>query len=338
MSDLTAAAHILGTGFYVPPRVVTNHDLAEMFETSDEWIQQRTGIKERRYADENDPPAVMAEKAARAAIENAGLEVGDIDGIILGTLSPDYNFPGSSVIVQRRLGLAGIAAMDVRNQCTGLLYSLATADAWIRMGLAKNILVIGTEVHSTGIKFAEDGRDVTVLFGDGASALVVGPTPDPSKGLMCHKLHADGNGMESLWMPYPSSAHFPHRAPQSMYTDPVNSVYPQMEGRKVFKFACKKLPEVILEVCAATGKTLDDIDVLVPHQANMRINEMVAKMLKFPPEKVVHNIQKYGNTTAASVGIALHEAREDGRVTEGSTVMLAAFGSGFTWAASLVQF
>ncbi len=336
MSNLTAAAHILGTGFYVPPKVVTNDDLAKLFDTSDEWIQQRSGIKERRYSDENDPPAVMGAKASRMAIADAGLEVGDIDGIILGTLSPDHTFPGSSVIVQRLLGLEGIAAMDVRNQCTGLLYSLATADAWIRMGLAKNILVIGTEVHSTGIDFHNDGRDVTVLFGDGAAAMVVGPTPDPSQGLMCHRLHADGRGMESLWLPYPASGHFPHRAPLSMYED--KSVYPQMEGRKVFKFACKKLPEVIMEVCEATGTGLDDIDVLVPHQANMRINEMVAKMLKFPPEKVVHNIQKYGNTTAASVGIALHEARKDGRITEGSTVMLAAFGSGFTWAASLVQF
>jgi 3-oxoacyl-[acyl-carrier-protein] synthase-3 len=336
MTELRAASHILGTGFYVPPKVVTNDDLAKMFDTNDEWIQQRTGIKERRYSDASDPPATMATKAARMAIADAGLQVEDIDGIILGTLSPDYTFPGSAVIVQRNLGLEGIASMDVRNQCTGLLYSLATADAWVRMGLAKNILVIGTEVHSTGIDFSDAGRDVTVLFGDGASCLVVGPTPDPSKGLMSHKLHADGRGMEALWLPYPSSAHFPHRAPLSMYED--KSVYPQMEGRKVFKFACKKLPEVIGEVLQATGKTLDDIDVLVPHQANMRINEMVAKMLKFPPEKVVHNIQKYGNTTAASVGIALHEARMDGRIEEGSTVMLAAFGSGFTWAASLVQF
>jgi 3-oxoacyl-[acyl-carrier-protein] synthase-3 len=334
--DLRAACHILGTGFYVPPRVVTNHDLAKMFDTDDEWIRQRTGIVERRYADESDPPAVMAEKAARKAIADAGLEVEDIDGIILGTLSPDYCFPGSAVIVQRQLGLAGIPAMDVRNQCTGLLYSLVAAEGWIRMGLAKYVLVIGTEVHSTGIDFHNDGRDVTVLFGDGASCLVVGPTPDPTKGLMCHKLHADGRGMEALWMPYPSSAHFPHRAPLSMYE--TKSVYPQMEGRKVFKFACKKLPEVIKEVLTATGTSMDEIDILVPHQANMRINEMVTKLLRFPPEKVVHNIQKYGNTTAASIGIALHEAREDGRITEGSTVMLAAFGSGFTWAATLVQF
>ncbi len=336
MSRHDAASRILGTGFYVPPRVVTNDELATMFETSDEWIRQRSGISQRRYADETDPPAAMAEKAARRAIEDAGLQVGDIDTILVASLSPDHDFPGTACFLQDRLGLNGCAAMDVRNQCTGLLYSLATADSFIRSGLARKVLVVGTEVHSTGLDFSDAGRDVTVLFGDGAAALVLGATDDPERGFLTHCLHADGGGARDLWLPSPGSSIFPNRAPMSMYED--RSVYPQMNGRAVFKHACTRLPQVIGEALEKTGYSLDDVDLLVPHQANLRINEMVAKLLKFPPDKVVHNIQKYGNTTAASIGIALHEAREDGRVSDGSLVMLAAFGSGYTWAASLVRF
>jgi len=335
MGRSDAATKILGSGFYVPPTIVTNDDLAKRFETSDEWIQQRSGIKERRYSTAEDTPAAMGEKAARAAIADAGLEVSDIDTIFVASLSPDHDFPGTACFVQDRLGLPGTACMDIRNQCTGLLYSLATADAFIRVGQARHVLVIGAEVHSTGLDFSEAGRDVTVLFGDGAAAMVLGPTDDPETGFLTHHLHADGAGAKQLWLPAPGSAYFPHRAPKSMYED--RSMYPQMNGRAVFKFACTRLPEVIHEALAATGYTLDDIDVLVPHQANMRINEMVAKQLGFPQDKVVHNIQKYGNTTAASVGIAFHEAKEDGRIASGSLVMLAAFGSGFTWAASLVR-
>jgi 3-oxoacyl-[acyl-carrier-protein] synthase-3 len=335
MARHNAATKILGSGFYVPPTVVTNDDLAKRFDTSDEWIQQRSGIKERRYSTPDDTTAAMGEKASRKAIADAGLEVSDIDMIILATLSPDHDFPGSAVFVQQRLGLPGIACMDVRNQCTGLLYSIATADAFIRCGQATHVLVIGSEVHSTGIEFSDAGRDVTVLFGDGAAAMVLGATDDPDRGFLTHCLHADGSGAKHLWIPAPGSSYFPHRAPPEMYEN--RTVYPQMNGRAVFKFACTKLPEVIREALGKTGYELDDIDVMVPHQANMRINEMVAKQLGFPQDKVVHNIQKYGNTTAASIGIAFHEAREDGRIQEGSLVLLAAFGSGFTWAASLVR-
>ena len=336
MARQNAAARILGTGFYVPPRVVTNDELAQMFGTSDEWIQQRSGIKERRFSDPSDTPAAMGEKAARAAITNAGLAVEDIDMLIVATLSPDHTFPGSSCFIQEKLGLAGTAALDVRNQCTGLLYALCTADAFVRAGQAKHVLVIGTEVHSTGMDFTNRGRDVAVLFGDGAAALVVGPTDDPDVGLLGHCLHADGRGARELWLPNPGSAVFPHRAPLSMYDD--RSVYPQMNGRAVFKHAVTKLPQIMAEMLDKTGYGFDDVDVLVPHQANLRINEAVARHLGFPPEKVVHNIMNYGNTTAASIGIAMHEAREDGRITEGSLVLLAAFGSGFTWASSLVRF
>ena len=336
MTRHNAASKVLGTGFYVPPRVVTNDELSAMFDTSDEWIQQRTGIKERRYSGPEDTPAVMAEKAARAAIADAGLEPKDIGMILVATLSPDHDFPGTSCFLQDRLGLPGVACMDVRNQCTGLLYSLATADAFIRAGQAKHVLVVGTEVHSTGLDFSDEGRDVTVLFGDGASAVVVAPTDDSSVGFLAHALHADGSGAKSLWIPAPGSSYFPHRAPKTMYED--RSIYPQMNGRQVFKHACTKLPEAMSEVLEKTGYGLSDVDILVPHQANRRINEMVAKSIGFPAERVVHNIERYGNTTAASVGIAMHEAREDGRIKEGSLVMLAAFGSGFTWASSLLRF
>ncbi len=336
MAGDNAAARILGTGFYVPPRVVTNDDLAQMFDTSDEWIQQRSGIQERRFSGPEDTPAAMGEKAARLAIANAGLAVEDIDMIIAATLSPDHDFPGSACFIQARLGLPGTAALDIRNQCTGLLYSLTVADALIRAGQHTNILVIGTEVHSTGIDLSTEGRDVAVLFGDGAAALVLGPTDNPEVGLLGHCLHADGRGARDLWIPAPGSSYFPHRAPKSMYED--KSVFPQMNGRAVFKHAVTKLPKVMAEVLEKTGYRLEDVDILVPHQANLRINEAVAKHMGIPPEKVVHNIMKYGNTTAASIGIAMHEAREDGRIQPGSLVLLAAFGSGFTWAASLVRF
>ena len=290
MAQDNAATRILGSGFYVPPRVVPNSELAEMFDTSDEWIQQRSGIQERRFSAPDDTPAAMAEKAARAAISDAGLEPGDIDTILVASLSPDHDFPGTACFLQDRLGLPGTACIDIRNQCTGLLYSLATADAFIRVGQSKHVLVVGTEVHSTGLDFSDAGRDVTVLFGDGAAAMVLGPTDDPSRGFLTHCLHADGSGAKQLWLPAPGSSYFPHRAPPGMFED--RSVFPQMNGKAVFKFACTKLPEVIGEALGKTGYGLDDVDVLVPHQANMRINEMVARVLRFPPDKVVHNIQK----------------------------------------------
>jgi len=336
MSRHAAVSRILGSAFYVPPRVVTNDDLAERIDTSDEWIRQRTGIQERRYSDPEDTPAAMAEKAARKAVEQAGLQLSEIDTILVAGLSPEHFFPGTACFLQARLGLPGTACMDIRNQCTGLLYSIATADAFVRAGQSRNVLVVGTEVHSTGLDFSDAGRDVTVLFGDGAAALVVGPTDDSDRGFLAHCLHADGRGAKDLWVESPGSSVFPFRASPTMFED--RSVYPQMNGRAVFKHACTHVPEVIEEVLKKTGYQLADVDLLVPHQANMRINEMIGKQLGLPPEKVVHNIQRYGNTTAASVGIALHEAREDGRIQDGSLVLLAAFGSGFTWAASLVRF
>ena len=331
-----AASRVLGTAFYVPPRVVTNDDLSELMDTSDEWIRQRSGIEERRYSDPEDTPAAMAEKAARAAVADAGLELSDIDTILVASLSPEHFFPGTACFLQDRLGLPGTACMDIRNQCTGLVYSLATADAFVRCGQSRHVLVVGTEVHSTGMDFSDAGRDVSVLFGDGAAALVIGPSDDPSRGFLAHCLHADGSGARNLWVPSPGSSIFPFRAPPDMFED--RSVYPQMNGRLVFKYACTHVPAVIMETLGKAGYELDDIDLLVPHQANMRINEMIGKQLGLPASKVIHNIQRYGNTTAASIGIAFHEAREQGRIEDGSLVMLAAFGSGFTWGASLLRF
>ncbi len=336
MASDNAASRILGTGFYVPPRVVSNDELSGLMDTSDEWIRQRSGIEERRYSGPEDTPAAMAEKASRAAIEDAGLELTDIDTILVAGLSPEHFFPGTACFLQDRLGLPGTACMDIRNQCTGLLYSLATADAFVRSGQSRRVLVVGTEVHSTGLDFSDAGRDVSVLFGDGAAAMVIAASDEPSRGFLGHCLHADGSGARHLWVPSPGSSIFPFRAPESMFED--RSVYPQMNGRAVFKNACTHVPAVIMETLDKTGYSLADVDLLVPHQANMRINEMIGKQLGFPPDKVVHNIQRYGNTTAASIGIAFHEARGDGRIEEGSLVMLAAFGSGFTWAASLLRF
>jgi 3-oxoacyl-[acyl-carrier-protein] synthase-3 len=325
---------ILGIGHYVPGKVVTNDDLARMFDTSDEWIQQRTGIIERRFIENDDTGAAdLAVHAAKSAVSNAGLELKDIQFIIFATLSPDYNFPGSGCILQEKLGLAGIGALDVRTQCTGFIYSLATADSFIKTGMYDHILIVGSEVHSTALEFAERGRDVTVLFGDGAGAVVLGPG-DGESGILSTHLHADGKYAKDLWLEIPASRYNPRLTEEHMRE---GRHYPKMRGRKVFRMAVEKLPEVINEALDANGMTLDDIDLLIPHQANLRINEFVAASMEIPPEKVYNNIQRYGNTTAASIPIALNEAIQEGKVKKGDTVLLAAFGAGFTWASCLLK-
>jgi 3-oxoacyl-[acyl-carrier-protein] synthase-3 len=326
-------SRIAGLGRHVPPRVVTNDDMKQWMDTSDEWITQRTGIKERHWVEGDVGASELGEVAARQALANAGLEPKDIDLILFATLSPDLNFPGSSCLLQARLGLPGVATMDIRNQCTGFIYGLATADAYIRAGMMKRVLVVGGEVHSTGLDKSTRGRDVTVLFGDGAGAAVVVADEGP-RGLIDHELHADGRYAEILMVEAPASRMNPRLTTEMMEE---GRHYPKMDGKQVFKHAVERLPEVIRSIVARNGYTLDDVACLVPHQANMRINEMVTRQLGFPPEKVVHNIQKYGNTTAASIPIALYEAVEDGRVKEGDLVLLAAFGAGLTWGATLVR-
>ncbi len=326
-------SRIAGLGHFLPERVVTNADLAGLMDTSDEWIRQRTGIEERRWVEGNVGPAELAENAARQALAEAGLEPTDLDLILFATLSPDLNFPGSSCLLQARLGCPGIATLDIRNQCTGFVYGLAVADQFIRAGTMKNILVVGAEVHSTGLDISTRGRDVTVLFGDGAGAAVLTATEGESR-LLDSRLHADGAHHEILMVEAPASRSNP-RLTEAMLAEGRH--YPSMQGRAVFKHAVERLPEVVGEVLAGNGYDLDDVDVLVPHQANLRINQMAARSLGLPEHKVVHNIQRYGNTTAASIPIALHEAVVDGRVQPGHLVVLAAFGAGLTWGASLIR-
>ena len=328
---------ILGVGHYVPTKVVTNDDLSKLMPTTDEWIQQRTGIKERRFIEHDGIGASdLAVPAAKMAVERAGRSLKDVDMIIFATLSPDVCFPGSGCLLADKLGLPGVPALDVRNQCSGFLYSLSVADAWVRTGMYKNVLIVGSEVHSTGIELAERGRDVAVLFGDGAGAALVGPSPSDNRGVLSLALHADGSGAKDLWIKAPMSSASPCRITHEMIDRGEH--YPAMNGKQVFRWATEKMPEVALEALAKAELTINDIDLFVPHQANMRINEMVAKKLGIPGEKVVHNIQRYGNTTAATIPIGLSESYAEGRLKEGTVVLSAAFGSGYTWGGAVMRF
>ncbi|TAE47089.1 MAG: ketoacyl-ACP synthase III [Bacteroidetes bacterium] len=331
------SAKIAGLGFYVPENVVTNHDLAKLMTTSDEWIRERSGIIERRYfTPGKDTVANMGTRAARIAMERAGIGPDDLDLIIFATLNPDYMFPGSGVLVQRELGISGkgVPALDIRNQCSGFIYGLSIADQFIKTGMYRHVLLIGSEIHSSGLDFSDKGRDVTVLFGDGAGAAVLAATEEPGRGVLITRLHADGEQAEQLAVLAPSG-HQPRHLTHEMIDD--GTIYPVMNGRHVFKFAVEKFPEVIMEALNATGFTPADIDMFIPHQANLRIAEAVRKVLNLPEEKVHNNIMKYGNTTAGSIPIALTEAWEMGKVKEGDLVCLAAFGSGFTWGSALIR-
>jgi 3-oxoacyl-[acyl-carrier-protein] synthase III len=327
------SSRILGMGHHLPENVVTNDDLAAMMDTSDEWIRQRSGISERRWVVGDIGASELAEVATRQALDEAGLTPQDLDLIIFATLSPDLNFPGSSCLLQARLGIPGVATLDVRNQCTGFVYSMAIADQFIRTGMMKHVLVVGAEVHSTGLDKTTRGRDVTVLFGDGAGAAVVGRSDDERR-VIDSKLHADGSLASILMVEAPASRMNP-RLTEEMLAEGRH--YPAMEGRLVFKHAVERLPQVIDEVLQAHGYTFKDIDVLIPHQANQRINEMAARLMKLEPHQVFNNIHKYGNTTAASIPIALHEAVLEGRIKRGDLVVLAAFGAGLTWGANLIR-
>lgn len=326
---------ILGMGHYVPSKVVTNDDLAKMFDTSDEWIQQRTGIKERRYIEESGIGASdLALPAVEMACKNAGIDVSDIDAIIFATLSPDHEFPGSGVFLGDKLGLPGVPALDVRNQCSGFLYGLKVADAWIRCGMYERVALVGAEVHSTGIDFTDEGRDVTVLFGDGAACAILAPTDQEGQGVLDVEIHADGSGAKELWIEAPASKYMP-RITHEMID--ARKIWPSMNGRQVFRWATTKMPEVSRSVLQRNEVSAGDLDLMVPHQANKRINEFVGQKLEIPPEKVVHNIQKYGNTTAASIPLALSEAIQEGRAKKGDLILMPAFGSGFTWGAALIR-
>jgi 3-oxoacyl-[acyl-carrier-protein] synthase-3 len=329
-------SRLMGIGMYVPPRVVTNTELATHMETSHDWIVERTGIEERRWVDPGEGGAEMATKAAREAIERAGITPKDIDLIVYATLSPDFNFPGTGVFVQRQLGLKEIPCLDIRQQCTGFVYGMSIADAYIRLGTYKHVLLIGSEVHSTGLDLSTAGRDVTVLFGDGAGAVVLGRATDDQHVVLSTHLHADGSDAEILWTEYPASARHPRISAEAMAE---RKHYPRMEGKRVFKHAVTRIPQVIMEGMMANGiKSIAEIDCLIPHQANLRINQMVAQMIGFPAEKMHNNIQKYGNTTAASIPICMHEAIELGKIKPGDLVCLVAFGAGLTWGSCFLRY
>ena len=328
---------IVGTGMYVPGRVVTNAELAEKMDTSDEWIQQRTGIVERRWIEEGESPASLAETASRQALEDAGLEIGDIDCILLSTLSPEHEFPGTSFFLHERLGAGEIPCIDLRAQCSGFLYGLSFADAMICAGRFRRVLVLGCEVHSTGLEIADRGRDVSVIFGDGAGAVLLEATDDPEdrSGILGIRLHAEGRHARRLWIENPSSGHRPVRFTHEMLDD--GSMFPRMEGKFVFKHAVTRMPEVLRETIDAVSVKLEDIDLFLFHQANLRINEYVANQLEIPSDRVFNNIQRYGNCSAASIPMLLAEASREGRVQAGQLVSMTAFGSGFTWASALLR-
>ncbi len=321
-------SRITGIGFHVPPRVVRNADLEKMMDTSDAWIIERTGIRERHYADPGVGSSALGLEAARRAIADAGRESGDIDFIVYATTTPDYMFPGNGVLLQHELGLGHIGALDVRNACSGFLYALSVADAFVRIGRYRCVLVVGAEVQSTGLDLTTRGRDMAVLFGDGAGAAVVEPCQAP-QGILSWALHAEGALAKELWCEAPSSM-VPGRVTPEMLE--AGRHLPTMNGRQVYKNATTRFPEVIEEVLRDAGHTLEEVALIVPHQANQRIGDAVAARLQVPPEKVFQNIQNYGNTTAASIPIALTEARDAGLVKGGDLIVLAAFGAGFAWA------
>lgn len=343
---------ILGLGSYVPERVVTNEELpflddhhvrqeAEVMQTNDAWIQQRTGIRERRYVP-NDGSTVtsdLATAAAKRAIEDAGIAASDIDCIILGTLSADMHFPGTAVFVQKKLGIdrTGCPCFDIRQQCSSFVYGLQMADAFVRTGMYKRILLIGAEIHSHSIDYSTRGRDVTVLFGDGAGAMILGPqeTDDPKSGVIYTSAHADGTGAMDLYL----KIYEIEKAPYIQYDPKVREqnslMYPQMDGKRVFLNAVRGMVMSTQAALAKTGLTWDEIDWFVPHQANLRINEKVAEVAKIPPEKILNTIQFYGNTTAATVPLTIDHWRKEGKVKKGDRVLSAVFGSGFTWGAAI---
>lgn len=329
---------ISGLGYYVPDNIVTNNDLAKIIDTNDEWIQERTGIQERRHIIKGeDTTTSMGVKAAKIAIERSGVAYNDIDFIIFATLSPDHYFPGPGVAVQKELGLKTVGALDIRNQCSGFIYALSVADQYIKTGMYKNILIVASEVQSLGLDMTTRGRNVSVIFGDGAGAAVLSREEDVTKGVLSTHLHSEGEyakelavlalGMGGRWVTDILAENNPDD----------ESYFPYMNGQFVFKHAVVRFSEVINEALEANNLQVSDIDMLIPHQANLRISQFIQKKFELNDDQVFNNIQKYGNTTAASIPIALTEAWEQGKIKSGDTVVLAAFGSGFTWASAIIK-
>jgi 3-oxoacyl-[acyl-carrier-protein] synthase-3 len=327
-------ARVTGTGMCVPPRVVTNRDLEALMDTTDEWIQQRSGIKERRHVDEGTTPSDLAAAACEMALARAGRAATEVDLLITATLSPEHYFPGTASFVQRKLGMGSAPALDVRNQCSGFLYGLEVARSMIETGRYRRVLLCGVEVHSRALDMTTRGRDVAVLFGDGAGAVLLESEKDPERGVLWTALHADGRHAEKLWVQYPTLASAPHISPALVEE---GGVYPKMDGKHVFKHAVQYLPEVIHESLAPLHLRPADVDLWLFHQANLRINEHVATLLGIPAAKCPSNIERYGNCSAASIPMLLHECVEAGRVKAGDLVAMAGFGSGFTWGSAVLR-
>ena len=329
---------ITGLGSYVPENVVTNEYLSKLMDTNDAWIQERTGIKERRHIKKGDgnTTSIMGVKASTIALERAGLLPTDIDMIVFATLSPDMYFPGCGVQIQDLMGMRTIPALDIRNQCSGFVYGISVADQFVKTGMYKHILVIGSENHSGGLDFTTRGRSVSVIFGDGAGAAVVSRNEVGKGGILSTHLHSEGKHKDELSLEGPSTNYW---VPQILKENPQENIpyYPYMNGTFVFKHAVVRFSEAIKEGLAANHLEVSDIDMLIPHQANLRISQFIQKKFRLPDEKVYNNIEKYGNTTAASIPIALTEAWEKGKIKEGDLIVLAAFGSGFTWGSVLIR-
>ena len=331
------SSRITGIGHHVPENVVTNNDLSKLMDTTDEWIVERTGIHQRRFLDpEKDTVANMSAKATHMALERANLKVEDIEFIVFATITPDYFFPGSGVLLQRELGLEGIGALDIRNACSGFIYALSVADQFIKTGMYKTILVIGAEIQSTALDLTTRGRGTAVIFGDGAGAAILQASGESDTGVLSTHLHSDGRYAEELYVKDPGSSR-PHAERQAEQILDTSSFKVHMNGNAVFKHAVVKFSEVIYEALNANQVGVEDIDLLIPHQANLRISKFLQSSLKLPDEKVYNNIMKYGNTTAASIPIALSEAWAEGKIKANHLVCLAAFGSGFTWASALIK-
>ncbi|MBM4019772.1 MAG: ketoacyl-ACP synthase III [Planctomycetes bacterium] len=331
-----AASRIIGTGHYLPPRVVTNFDVMKMMETSDEFIVQRTGVRRRRHADPGQSASDLAVPACLAAVEDAGLRMDQIDLLIMNTITPDHADPGCAFFLQAKLGLPGIAVMDIRQQCAGLIYGLAIADHFVRAGTYRHVLVACSEVLSKRIDGSYDGRNIAILLGDGAGAAVVGPADGGERGIISTILHADGAGAKALYTAAPGSAL--GRAEHITKEDiEAGRVHFRMDGKAVFEGGVARMSEAVFESLRVNGLTMDAVDVLIPHQANMRMLEAIVARVAAPPEKVFVNVEEYGNMASACLPIALDQARKSGMVRQGSTVLLVAFGSGFVWASALLR-
>ena len=326
---------ILGTGFCVPDRVVTNDDLAGLMDTSDQWIRERTGIEQRRWVREGQTSVDLALPAAQRALEAAGLTARDIDAIVFATSTPDHFCPGNGVYLQRALGAGNLPALDIRTQCSGVVYGLSVADAWIRAGQYERILLVGEEIQSTGMDLSTAGRHTAVIFADGAGAAVLGPSDaGEERGILGFDLHTDGDFAEKLWVDAPGSMYHPRISTAQLEQ---GQQWLQMDGRDVFRHAVTRMPESATAVLTKAGYTWDDVNLLIPHQANLRISEAVQKSLKLRDDQVYNNIMRYGNSTSATIPIALDDCVRSGRLKRGDLLVLTAFGSGFMWGSCIIR-